>query len=158
MPKFSVDYNNLSDSVLKKSYKLSDVEHKLEKVAFDVVRFKDSDIDELWQIQSSDDGEYIVALYNPEDSSTNKKIASSTKLNWDIIISESSSDLNILYKGDAILKIASSRLGIPLEEINLVKKYLPNRLSENKALVKALLNEVSQEKRKSILAKYPELF
>lgn len=35
MPKFDVDYNNLKNSVERNVYRLADVQHKLEKVAFD---------------------------------------------------------------------------------------------------------------------------
>jgi hypothetical protein len=63
MPKFSVDYSGLENKIYKKAYRLADVKDQLETVAFDIVRFKDNDKGaELWQVQSADDGDYIVAL------------------------------------------------------------------------------------------------
>ncbi len=150
MPKFSIDLDNVSSVVSKKSYKLSDVKDKLVKVAFDVVKFKDAPADELWQIQSSDDGDYIIALYNEED-----KIATASFQPWSVLVK--SADLHIFYKQEHLCKVASSFLGLKESDLSLVKEYLPKKLASNKTLVKALLNSVDRDTQQSILAKYPEL-
>lgn len=151
MSKFSIDYSGLENKIYKKAYRLSDVKDQLETVAFDVVRFKDSDKSaDLWQIQNADDGDYIVAIYQPDND---EKVAS----NWDVIVTKTAGELQISYKGDPIIRLASKKLGIPQHELNQVSQYLPAKLAENKKLVKALLNELPVSAKKEVLNKYPEL-
>lgn len=150
MTKFAVDYSNLENKVYKKAYRLSDVEDQLETVAFDIVRFKDSDKSaDLWQVQSADDGEYIIALYQPEEVEKSS--------GWEVQVSKTASDLQISYKGDPIIRIASSKLGIPNSELHQVESYLPTKLAGNKKLVKALLKELNEPAKEAVLTKYPEL-
>lgn len=151
MSKFAIDYSKLENKIYKNSYRLEDVKHQLETVAFDIVRFKDSDAGaNLWQIQSADDGDYIVALYQPEEDTK-------TASNWEVSVIKTANSLQISYKGDPLVCIASSKLGIPSTELDQVKQYLPTKLAENKKLVSALLNELNPTVKKSVLNKYPEL-
>jgi hypothetical protein len=150
MSKFSVDYSGLENQLIKKAYRLNDVKDKVEKVAFDIVRFKDGDkAADLWQIHSTEDGDYIIALYQDSE----EKTASC----WDVLLSKNGSDLQISYKGDPLIKLSASQLGIPNFELDKVEQYLPKKLSENKKLVKALLNQLSSTAKEQVLGKYPEL-
>jgi hypothetical protein len=151
MSKFSVDYSSLAGQITKKAYRLSDIKDQLESVAFDVVRFKDSDKSaDLWQVQSADDGDYIVALYQPDEEEKSAAL-------WDVSISKIGSELQVSYKGDPLVRIAAARLGIPRSEISKVPGYLPAKLASNPKLVKALLNELPESAKREVLAKYPEL-
>ncbi len=152
MPRYSIDYSGLENKIYKKAYRLADVKDRLEKVAFDIVKFKDSDKSaELWQVQSADDGDYIVALYQSDEPE--EKTAA-----WGVRINKLASAIEISYKGDPIVKIAASKLGIPPTDLNKVESYLPAKLASNKKLVKALLNELSESAKKEVLNKYPELY
>ena len=151
MPKFSVDYSGLENKIYKKAYRLADVKDQLETVAFDIVRFKDHDHGaDLWQVQSADDGDYIVALYNGDGEEKTAAI-------WNVTVMKTGGDLQVSYKGDPIVRVAASRLGIPFAELNRIPDYLPTKLAENKKLVKALLNELSASAKNEVLKKYPEL-
>lgn len=151
MSKFSLDYSGLQHKIEKKAYRLADVKDQLEVVAFDIVRFKDGDKSaELWQVQSADDGDYIVSLYQ-EDETT--KSASG----WEVSVIKTAGEIQISYKGDPLVRLASTKIGIPRNELNKVTQYLPTKLAENKKLVKALLNELSPSAKKEVLNKYPEL-
>lgn len=151
MSKFSMDYSGLAGNLVKKAFKLEDVKDRLETVAFDIVRFKDDDSGaNLWQVQSAEDGDYIVALYQPEEETK-------TASDWSVLVSKASGDLQVAYKGDPIIRIASSKLGIPPQEIHQVPGYLPAKLASNKKLVKSLLNMLTESTKKSVLNKYPEL-
>ena len=142
-----IDYSKLEKNV----YELSEVKHLLETVAFDIVRFKDSDKSaDLWQVQSADDGDYIVAMYQPDEEEKTAAL-------WDVTVSKTAGNLQISYKGDPIVRIASSKLGVPASEVHKVPEYLPSKLAENKKLVKALLNELQESAKKEVLKKYPEL-
>lgn len=152
MSKFSIDYSNLEQKVYKKAYKLSEVKDRIERVAFDVVRFSDGDdASKLWQVQSADDGEYIVALYDEQEDSTK------TASNWEVVLNKSASLIDVYYKGDPIVRVAASKLGIPNSELPMISKYLPEKLAENKKLANALLNEAGEEVRQELCKKYPEL-
>ena len=87
MSKYSIDYSGLA-KLTKKAYRLSDVKDQLETIAFDVVRFKDGDHGaELWQVQSSDDGDYIVALYDEEEAAPVEKTASKAPPSaWSVLV------------------------------------------------------------------------
>ncbi len=151
MSKFSLDYSSLENTVYKKAYRLSDVKDQLETVAFDIVRFKDDDKNaDLWQVQSSDDGDYIVSLYQPDEET---KVASV----WEVLVSKTAGDLQISYKGDPLVRLSASKMGIPQSELSQVPDYLPAKLASNKKLVKALLNELPESAKKEVLSKYPEL-
>lgn len=150
MKKFTLDYSSLEDTVYKKAYRLSDVKNQLETVAFDVVRFKDSDkAADLWQVQSSDDGDYIVSLYQTEEEVKTAQ--------WEVLVNKTAGDLQISYKGDPLVRVSASKIGIPRAELSEVSNYLPSKLASNKKLVKALLNELSESAKKEVLSKYPEL-
>lgn len=152
MPKFSLDYNRLDKTVNKTSYKLSEVKDRLEKVAFDIVKFKDSD--DLWQVQSADDGEYIVAKYESVDE-PNKVAEASTRSSWDVSVNTST--ISVFYKNRPIAKFAASKLGLAPDELDTVKRFLPNKLATDKNFVKALLNEIDSETRQELTKLYPEL-
>lgn len=155
MPKFSIDYSSLA-KITKKAYRLSDVKDQLETVAFDIVRFKDGDKGaELWQVQNADDGDYIVALYDEDEV---EKTASAHSANpWGVFVTKNGSDLQISYKGDPLVRLASSKLGIPSAELHKAEQYLPEKLATNKKLVKALLSELSEAARQEVSKRYPEL-
>jgi len=154
MSKFQVDMDKLYNKLSKKVYKLSDVKDRLEKVAFDVVRFKDSNVEELWQIQSADDGDYIVALYNDEQKDVVKEASAKP---WSVSLNKTSKELNVFYKGDFITKIASSSLGFAEKELPDLERILPNKLAANERLAKALLKGLSTQHRLELCKKHPEL-
>lgn len=151
MPRNEINYMQLGQKILKTSYRLSDVRDKIEKVGFDIVRFKDNDEDaRLWQVHSTDDGDYIVALYNGEDD----KVVESS---WKVTLNKIAKTLSFYYKESPIVKVEASKLGIPEDELNKAVTYLPEKLSTNKKLMNALLKELSLESRSAVLAKHPEL-
>lgn len=151
MSKYSIDYSGLANQITKKAYRLADVKDQLETVAFDVVRFKDGDKGaELWQVQNAEDGDYIVALYDEEE-------LDKTAASWSVLVTKNGSDLQVSYKGDPLVRLSASKLGIPSAELHKAEKYLPEKLATNKKLVKALLSELSETARQEVSRRYPEL-
>jgi len=157
MNKFSVDYQSLQGKLdQKKAYRLSEVKDRIKKVAFDVVRFVDSDnIDGLWQIQHANDGDYIVAMY--DDATGPESPVTKSSNDWSVVTDKTGSHINFFYKGTPITRLSLASLGIPESDSNLVANYLPIRLASNPKLVSGLLLEVPLENRKELLTKYPEL-
>jgi len=148
--KFSVNYEDLQKKFnAKKSYKLEDVKYKIKKVAFDVVRFLETeDIDGLWQVQHRDDGDYIVAMYDEPI-----KTASA----WSVVSDRNQKNINFFYKDTPIVRLASTKLGIPQEQVSFAIKHLPEKLASNQKLVEGLLLEISPEERTQLLTQFPEL-
>jgi hypothetical protein len=130
------------------------VQDRIEKVAFDVVRFKDGDNDLLWKIESSDEGDFIVPLYADE---VEAPIVAEASVNpWEVIVSKAN-NLHVFYKGEEIVNVASSKLALATEQLATVPRFLPKKLASSKTLVSALLKELSTTARTEVLRKYPEL-
>lgn len=152
MDKHSVDYDLMTEKLsAKKAFKYNDVKDHLIKVAFDVVKFKDSsDIDGLWQIQSADDGEIIVALYE-------EPAQLEVKSSWSALTDKTASYVHLFYKNEPITKVAMSSLGIQKEEMVGFVEALPKILAENVSVRSAMLSELSTEDSSNLIKKYPEL-
>lgn len=153
MDKFAVDYQVLGQKMTeRKVYRFEDVKDRLVKVAFDVVRFRDDDnIDGLWQIQATDDGELIVATYEEQPGLESKSS------DWAAVADKTGSVINVFYKSEPVMKFASSSIGITEKEVPSLIETLPTSLSENINLRQAMLNELPLEEKAALLAKYPEL-
>jgi hypothetical protein len=153
MEKFAINYSSLDEHVNSpKRYLLADVKHRIKKVAFDVVRFMDgSDIDGLWQIKKTEDGqEYIVAMYDtPQD-------AEKTSSDWSVFV-DKSSNASVFYKGAPVIKLALASMGFSAEEAELVSEDLPQKLNSNVKLASSLLKSVSLPVRSELVKEYPEL-
>lgn len=152
MSKFSLDYDQLNNRLSKRSIRLADVKDQIEKVAFDVVRFRDSDAaSNLWQIQGQGDEQYIVALY-PEEV---EKLKLSS---WEVTLSKLANTVSFFYKGDPVAKIAASELGTTSQEqLEKTVKSLPTKLESNKKLASALLKKIPTSAAEELVRKYPEL-
>jgi hypothetical protein len=142
MSKFSVDINSLSNTINKKSYKLSEVSDKIEKVAFDIVRFKDcDDRANLWQIQSADDGDYIVSMY--EGDTSGQKISEASSSSWEVIADKSAGNL-MFYRGDEfVVKVAAKEFGVDTD-LDKFSKHLTKSMSSNDKLVKLVLKKAGK--------------
>ena len=151
MPKFDLDYTKLDNSLNKKAFKLADVQDKIVRVAFDVVRFKDGNPDELWQIQNADDGSFIVAKYDVDEVKTTPKTASVKNADWQV--NASGTSLDIFYKGFPVKKLA----GLPQGEVESIARLLPEKLATDKTFSKALLKDLSITERNHLLKMFPEL-
>lgn len=164
MTKFSIDYNSLDQHFnRKKVYKLKDVQDRITKVAFDVVRFSDGDhtIDNLWKIENTVDGDVIVAMYdkdeNPEGLEKTASVDSSSYLNWNAISDKTASSMTIFYKNDPIKKIATKELNIENNDVQSFCKHLAYKLANDKVFVKSLLKSIDKAEVDYLLNKYPEL-
>jgi len=153
MDKFSVDYTTLEGDISRpKHYRYEDVKHQLVKVAFDVVRFMDSeDIDGLWQIQKTKEGDVIVAMY--EQSSTPKE----SKAGWEALTDKTGTVVNVFYKGASVTAIGLDQVGIPKEDAHLICESLPRKLAADSSFRKNMLGELSEQDRSELLREYPEL-
>jgi hypothetical protein len=156
--KFDVDYLNLDQKLTQpKHFSYADVKDRLVKVAFDIVKFRESDaIDGLWQIQQTNDGEIIVATYEDE-AEVSKQASAQVAANWEARANAAGDSVTVFYKSEPVTKIATAQYGIPAEDANLVCAYVPEKLASNVDFRKKMLNELSNDDRLELLKKYPEL-
>lgn len=154
MKKFALDYSNLEDQLQEKPrvFKLSEVKDKIKKVAFDVVKFNDSEgLDGLWQIKETEDGEYIVATY--DDSELTSESAPESP--WKALAS--ADQVHVFFHDTPVAKVTTASVGLPMEEAPQLARHLTDKLASNQKLVKSLLKELSQEEKQELFAKHPEL-
>ena len=148
MEKYTIDFERLDKNLNKANrIKLADVHNRIEKVGFGVVRFMDDrNKTNLWQVV---DNEYIVAMYDePQLEATSSWSIESDKLN---------KNATIFYKNTPIKSLAFSELGIKESEINTFKTILPERLANNRELVRSMVNSLDGDYKDELLTKYPEL-
>jgi hypothetical protein len=153
--KFTVDFDHLTQTLLpRRSYRLADVVDRIEKVAYDLVRFRDNaDTDQLWKIEEGVDGPVIVALYGDEGEL--KTAESSLKQDWEAIPDKTS--MHIFYKGEPIVSLSSDDLGIPVDEFGIARRWLPRKLETDHDFQKILLSKAASGGRELIAQRFPEL-
>jgi len=155
MDKFAVDYSYIDQKLnSQKSYKYEEVKNRLVKVAYDIVRFMDADesIDGLWQIQKTDDGEVIVAMYDDTVKTASKK----TESDWHVFPDRANTSINIFYKNEPIKRIASEMI----EDSNFLPslcKDIEVKLASDDSFRNKLLNELSLDQKSDLLTRFPEI-
>ena len=153
MDKFSLDYGHLSDSLEesgRKQFRLDDVKDRIEKVAFNVVRFRDnSDIDDLWEVRETNDGPVIVALYDDDGRKADG--------DWSAVSDVKTASVHVYYKGDPLVRIAAKDLNIPADEVRMLARWLPDKLATDEGTQAFVLSYAGPQGLESIKSQYPEL-
>jgi len=154
--KFTVDFDSLASTLLpKKAHRLADVEGRIEKVAYDLVRYRDNDdTDQLWKIEEGADGPVIVALYG-DDGGLVVESEKEEKTDWDAVPDKTA--MHIYYKNEPIVTLSSKDLGISSLEFSLARKWLPKKLAADERLQANLLTKVASASRALIPDRFPEL-
>lgn len=159
MNKFSVNYADLQATLNKKTaYRLADVKHRLQKVAFDVVRFVDSDkIDDLWKIERDGDDEYIVAMYDEDlkvASEASTKTASANPWN---VISDDSGNIHVFYKNAPIKRLALAQLGLQADDAISVCRLMKTKFASDASFLGKFLNELTESEREALTEVEPSI-
>ena len=160
MNKFLLDYNSLESAVNKpRVYKYEDVKHKLVKVAYDIVKFDgpEEDIDSLWQVQATDDGEVIVAMYDESVKTGNDSPTIKSQSSWNVVADSKHENMFIFYKDHPIKKIATNTVGILPNDISSFCSNISNKLNSDKGFRSSLLNDLSNVERIELFSKHPEI-
>ncbi len=156
MNKYTLDYESLDKVINRpKTYRYEDVKDRLIRVAYDIVRFQspEEDIDSLWQVQATDDGEVIVAMY---DDKCKTAEASVRDTSWNVV-ADAQNNMHIFYKDSPITRIASSQIGIESEDMPSFCQDISNKLGSDKDFRTSLLSDLSASDRVELFRKYPEL-
>lgn len=150
MNKFALDYDQLEKTLTKKkSYLLADVVDRIEKVAFDTVRFRDNeDTEMLWKIQDSPDGPIIVALYDEETGAL--KVEGS---DWTTV--KQANNIHVFYKDEPVTVLKGQNIGIPEDEMGLAARWIPKKLASDEEFQAYTLSLAANIQ--SFKENYPEL-
>jgi hypothetical protein len=153
--KFTIDFDHLAESVVpQQTHHLRDVEHRIERVAYDLVRFRDNeDTDQLWKVEDGSDGPVIVALYGDDGSLI--KTESSPKKDWEVIPDKTA--MHFYYKGEPLVSLSSDQLGIPENEFTIAGRWIPRKLASDERFQMLLLNTINKAGRVHIAQRFPEL-
>lgn len=147
MDKFQINLDELVSVVVPDGNKipLAGNEHRIMRVAFDLFRFKDGNPEELWQVQSSDDGEFLVRTYAlPEEEEEVK--TSSDK--WSVEIDKKEENLTVAYRNIPLIRLAKKDFAINNpEEMRLLQRLVFTKLSNNKDFVNNFVCSLSAEKQ-----------
>lgn len=156
MRSFTLDPHQLEQNLKKqaeKRFKWADLEPRIQKVAFDVVRFIDgSDVQGLWRIEPTPEGDVILAMYEQSEEELTK--AASTKP-WQVVARNGY--LQIYYQDKPLASFAAAELGIPSQELYLTASYLPAKLANSKTFVQKMLGSLRPEAARQIYQTFPEL-
>lgn len=146
MSKFEIDFQELGKTIISDPNKipLKGNEHRLVRVAFDLFHLKDGNPEDLWQVQSSDDGEFLVRTYAlPEDEE--KKVASSK---WEVKLDKKEENLTVAYRNIPLMKLAAKDFGITTpEETKLFQRMIFNKLATDNEFVGKVVQNLSEEKQ-----------
>jgi hypothetical protein len=157
MDKFAFDYSTLEKDLEKpKSYRYEDVKDKIIRVAYDIVRFQgpEEDIDSLWQIQATDDGDVIVAMYDEGESKVAEASVKSGAWN---VVADANNTLHIFYKEHQIKRIASREVGLSSDDIPMFCQDIGQKLNSDQEFRQNLIAELSATQRTELFSQYPEL-
>jgi hypothetical protein len=127
----SLDWEILEQTLnAPKVYKLADVEHRIEKVAFDIVRFRDNDdTQQLWRIEDRDDGPVIVALYDENGGLAEDKPLKSES-EWDTIVDKKTASIHLYRNEEPVMTVTAAQLRVPVEELDSMARWLPEKLAD----------------------------
>lgn len=148
-PSTQLDYSILERHSSKPQYKFSETKHLFTRLAFDVFKLNDGSSDDLWKIESTVDGDYLVALYD-NDSSVELAPKQASKNLWQVEVQPESNELHLFYKGTPIHRFAHP-------DARSIRSFLPAKLASDQNFRKALLQELSPSRQSQILKLYPEL-
>lgn len=144
MKKFQIDFEELKQSVVPDSrVPLKGNEHRLVRVAFDLYRFKEGNVEELWQVQSSDDGEFLVRTYDLSDEEEKK-----AEYKWMVELDKKGENLTIAYRNIPLYKIAVQKYGIKTAaEVQTFQRAIYSKLNTDEDFTYGFVNKLSSEKQ-----------
>jgi hypothetical protein len=127
----SLDWEILEQTLnAPKVYKLAEVKHRIEKVAFDIVRFRDNDdTQQLWRIEDRDDGPVIVALYDESGALAEVKPLKSES-EWDTLVDKKTASIHLYRNEEPVMTVTAAQLRVPVEELDSMARWLPQKLAD----------------------------
>ena len=123
---------------------------KIKKVAFDMVKVYGDEYNDLWKVESTDDGDFLVRSSNPSF-----QIKESS--DWKAVSDFDCKNITLSYRGVPIARFASDEYSFSSEDIGLFKEALLERAADDGDFVKQVFANQSDAKRIAISNTFPEL-
>ena len=122
----------------------------IRKIAFDVYRVDNDPYKSLWLLEEIEGKRYLVRSDNPT-------YASSEQGDWSAISDYEHKNVTLAYKEVPIARFSSESYGFSSEDISSFKTALLELAAEDQSLVKDILAEQPEDKRKALAFNFPEL-
>jgi len=150
-----IDLKSVAEAIIPNKNKVlyKDNASNFTKVAFDVFQLNNSPVESYWILEKAEDGqEYLVAKYE-EDSSL--EVLATVK--WNVLLDQTKKNATLIYNNTPIKRFASADYNFIPQNAHLFQRILTNKMNNDKLFVKAFLNSQSEERKKELLLKFPEL-
>ncbi len=151
LDKALIEFSNNSKPGIsgKNRIKITD-DLRIKKVAFDMVKVYGDEYNDLWRIENTDDGDFLVRASNPEF-----QVKESS--NWKAVSDFGCENITLSYCGVPIARFASSEYSFSPEDIGMFKAALLERAVDDSEFVKQVFASQSDAKRAAISGAFPEL-
>lgn len=123
---------------------------RIKKVAFDMVKVYGDEYNDLWKVESTSEGDFLVRASNPEF-----QVKESS--NWKAISDFGCENITLSYRGVPIARFASSEYSFSPDDIGIFKSALLERAADDSEFVKQVFASQSDAKRDAISSAFPEL-
>lgn len=149
---FDLDFSHLRAVVAPERIPLQGNEHRITRIAFDLVKL-DEDRESLWQVQADDDGnEFLIRTYEIPQEDTLQ-----TKSDWNVVSDSKKANLTISYQGIPVHRLIASEYGARTEEdVTLLCDLVKTKLSEDD-FTKRMLATIPESKRTALAASFPKI-
>lgn len=123
---------------------------KIKKVAFDIVKVYGDEYNDLWKVESTDDGDFLVRSSSPSFQTKQSS-------NWKAISDFDCKNITLSYRGVPIARFAAEEYSFSSEDIGLFKAALLERAVDDGDFVKQVFASQSDAKVTAISSAFPEL-
>lgn len=147
MFKFDLNYDELKEYFVKKDrMPLKGNENKIVRVAFDLFRIKDNDPEELWQVQSSEDGEFLVRTFSVPDED-----GLTTTSSWSVNSDKKEENITVAYQNMPIVRVATKDYNAnDSESVIILKRTLLDNLKNNYTFAFQFVADLPIEKQSAL--------
>lgn len=137
-----MDFTNIAEMFNPDKIPLRGNEHRITRVAFDLFRVDGDEVNDLWQVQADDDGEFLVRTYSlPNEEEVTKNS------DWSVLIDKKCANLTILFKGVPITRTASKDYGVENKsDGKMLQGIIFRKLSADGQFASKVLDSLSENK------------
>ena len=123
----------------------------IKKVAFDMYKVFGDQYNDLWQIESSDDGAYLVRASDP-------RYQTKEGGDWSASSNYDGDNVTLSYKNIPICSFSSDDYGFSGEDVFAFKSALLDMASGDNEFVKSLIDSQVEAKANAIRGLFPGMF
>jgi len=142
MDKFGIDFSGIAKMMDNNHLPVQGNEHRMIRVAFDLFRLKGDEAEDLWQVQSADDGDFLVRTYSLPDDEIE------VESDWSVMADKKCAHFTITYKNVPIKRIDAADHGAETpEDGKVLQGVIFRKLASDAKFVEALIGSLPKEKK-----------